>query len=75
MKLAEHLKPGISVEISTLNGHLVLGGKGDPHRLEQVDDDEQVLHVQTTVAAGRLKGQKARLLIPYAAITGVTLPG
>ncbi len=74
MKLAEHLKPGVNVEISTSNGHFVLGGKGEPHRLEQIDDDEQVLTIQTTIAAGRMKGQKARLMIPYAAITGITLP-
>ena len=75
MKLADHLKPGISVEIQTFGGQtLHLGGKGEAHRLEQVDDDEQVLYLQTTVVGGRMKGQKARLLLPYSAIAAITLP-
>jgi hypothetical protein len=74
MKLAEHLKPGIAVDIGTVHGTLSLGGKGDANRLEQVDDDEQVLYIQTTVATGRHKGQKARLILPYSAIQGVSVP-
>jgi hypothetical protein len=75
MKLNEHLKPGVLVEIQTFQGQsLILGGKGEAHRLEQIDDDEQCLHLQTTVAAGRMKGQKARMILPYAAIASITLP-
>jgi hypothetical protein len=75
MKLAEHLKPGVSVEILTVQGQsIILGGKGEAHRLEQVDDDEQVLFLQTTVAAGRMKGQKSRLILPYSAIASISLP-
>jgi hypothetical protein len=75
MKLADLLKPGVSVEIQTVQGHtLSVGGKGEAHRLEQVDDDEQVLYLQTTVATGRMKGQKARVLLPYSAIAAITLP-
>ncbi|HKS17249.1 MAG TPA: hypothetical protein VJU16_08045 [Planctomycetota bacterium] len=75
MKLAEHLKPGVTVEIQTVQGQtLILGGKGEAHRLEQIDDDEQCLYLQTTVATGRLKGQKARMILPYAAIAAITLP-
>ena len=75
MKLAEHLKPGVAVEILTVGGQVyLLGGKGEAHRLEQVDDDEQVLYLQTTVVAGRMKGQKARMLLPYSAIAAITLP-
>ena len=75
MKLADHLKPGVSVEIQTVNGQtLLLGGKGEAHRLEQVDDDEQVLYLQTTIVGGRMRGQKARVLLPYSAIASITLP-
>jgi len=75
MKLTEHLKPGVTVEIQTVQGQTyILGGKGEAFRLEQVDDDEQVLYLQTTVVAGRLKGQKARLMLPYAAIASIYLP-
>ena len=75
MKLSEHLKPGVTVEILTFHGHsIVLGGKGEAHRLEQVDDDEQVLFLQTTVASGRLKGQKSRMILPYSAIASISLP-
>jgi len=75
MKLSEHLKPGVLVEIQTAQGQsIVLGGKGEAHRLEQIDDDEQCLHIQTTVAAGRMKGQKARMILPYSAILSITLP-
>ncbi|HTF55817.1 MAG TPA: hypothetical protein VK661_00990 [Planctomycetota bacterium] len=75
MKLAEHLKPGVSVEIQTFGGQtILLGGKGEAHRLEQVDDDEQVLFLQTIVVAGRMKGQKVRMILPYAAIATISLP-
>jgi hypothetical protein len=75
MKLTEHLKPGVTVEIQTVQGQsIILGGKGEAHRLEQIDDDEQVLFLQTTVAAGRMKGQKARIILPYAAIASISLP-
>lgn len=75
MKLAEHLKPGVSVEIQTLQGQtIILGGKGEAHRLEQIDDDEQVLFIQTIVVAGRMKGQKVRMILPYAAIASISLP-
>ncbi|HEY3226117.1 MAG TPA: hypothetical protein VGK61_03855 [Planctomycetota bacterium] len=75
MKLAEHLKPGVPVEIQTFGGQtIILGGKGEAHRLEQVDDDEQVLFLQTTVAAGRMKGQKVRMILPYAAIATISVP-
>ena len=75
MKLAEHLKPGVSVEIQTLFGQtILLGGKGEAHRLEQVDDDEQVLYLQTTVVTGRMKGQKVRMILPYTAVATISLP-
>ena len=75
MKLAEHLKPGVSVEIQTMQGQtIILGGKGEAHRLEQIDDDEQVLFIQTTVVAGRMKGQKVRMILPYGAIASISLP-
>jgi len=75
MKLAEHLKPGVSVEIQTFGGQtILLGGKGEAHRLEQVDDDEQVLFLQTTVVSGRMKGQKVRMILPYAAIASISVP-
>ena len=75
MKLTEHLKPGVTVEIQTVQGQsIILGGKGEAYRLEQVDDDEQVLHLQTTIAAGRMKGQKARVILPYSAIASISLP-
>jgi len=75
MKLSEHLKPGMSVEIQTVHGQsILLGGKGEAHRLEQVDDDEQVLYLETTIAAGRMKGQKARMILPYAAIVSISMP-
>jgi hypothetical protein len=75
MKLAEHLKPGVTVELLTVQGQaIILGGKGEAYRLEQVDDDEQVLFLQTTVVAGRLKGQKARMILPYASIAAISMP-
>jgi hypothetical protein len=75
MKLAEHFKPGVSVELQTTYGQtIILGGQGEAHRLEQIDDDEQVLYLQTTVAAGRLKGQKVRMILPYSAIAAISLP-
>jgi len=75
MKLSEHLKPGVSVEILTVHGQtIILGSKAEAHRLEQVDDDEQVLFLQTTVAFGRLRGQKTRMILPYSAIASISLP-
>lgn len=75
MKLTEHLKPGVTVEIQTIHGQsFILGGKGEAFRLEQVDDDEQVLFLQTTIAAGRMRGRKARVMLPYGAIASISLP-
>jgi hypothetical protein len=75
MKLAEHLKPGVTVEIQTIGGQtIILGGKGEAHRLEQVDDDDQCLYLQTTVSGGRLRGQKARMILPYSAIAAISFP-
>jgi len=74
MKLADHLKPGVSARIMTGHGAFFLGGKKDGDRLEQIDDDEQILFIQTTVAEGREKGQKARVLVPYSAIEWISLP-
>jgi hypothetical protein len=74
MKFADHLKPGVSARIMTGHGAFVLGGKRDADRLEQIDDDEQILFIQTTVAEGREKGQKARVLLPYSAIEWISLP-
>lgn len=75
MKLSEHLKPGVSVEIQTVQGQsIILGGKGEAHRLVQVNDAEQCLHLQTIVAAGRMRGQKALMILPYSAIVSITLP-
>lgn len=75
MKLADHLKPGVAAEIQTIHGQtILLGGGSEAHRLEQVDDDEQVLHLLTILTSGRLKGRKARLILPYAAIAGISMP-
>ena len=75
MKLTEHLKPGVTVELQTVQGQtIILGGKGEAYRLEQVDDDEQVLFLQTIVVAGRLKGQKARMILPYSSIAAISMP-
>lgn len=74
MKLADHLKPGVAARVMTGHGAFFLGAKGEGDRLEQIDDDEQILFIQTTVAEGRQKGQKARVLIPYSAIEWIALP-
>ena len=75
MKLADHLKPGVAARIMTGHGAFFLAAKGEGgDRLEQIDDDEQMLFIQTTVAEGRQKGQKVRVLIPYSAIEWISLP-
>lgn len=75
MKLSEHLKPGVSVEIQTVQGQtILLGGKGEAHLLEKIDDEKQILFLQTTVAAGRFKGRKARMILPYSAIAAISFP-
>ena len=74
MKLAEQFKPGGIVELTTASGErLQIGGAGETHKLEKVDDVEHVLHLLTLIPAGRQKGKKARVLVPYSGITNVTV--
>lgn len=75
MKLADRIKPGVAAEIDLVDGAaVILGGSGETHKLEKVDDAEQVLVLLTLIASGRRKGQKARAIIPYSAIRQVVVP-
>ena len=75
MKLADVLKAGVQAEIEVQGGEaIVLGGPHETHRIEKVDDAEQSLTLLTLLGSGRRKGQKARMVLPYASIRSVTLP-
>ena len=73
-KLAGVVKAGQSYEIDLITGAALLilpaTAKGSV-LLEKVDDNEQLLYLQTVVPTGRNKGVKARTLIPYSAIVKI----
>ena len=76
MKLASILKAGGQYEIHLTNGQvLMLVGAKASVQLDHADDDQQLVHLSALVTSGRLKGSKAKTVVPYSAILKVLVSG
>jgi len=76
MKLAAIVKPGGQYEIHLTDGSiLMLVGAKASVQLDHADDDQQLLHLAAVVTSGRLKGTKAKTVVPYSAIVKVLVSG
>ena len=76
MKLADIVKPGGQYEIHLTDGSvLMLVGPKASVQLDHADDTQELLHLSTVVMSGRLKGTKAKTVVPYTAIVKVLVSG
>ncbi len=74
MKLADTIRPDLVTEIILVDGTQInINIPGTIYELEYLDDSTQQLAFQTLVTAGRRKGTRARMIVPYTAIKSVTV--